>query len=125
MVTRALSALRGHRRARWWRSRGNHDNGAGPGRAAALGRRGRDHAARARRDQPDDHIITGVTAGGEPWRLAALPFVSQRYAVRALEMFELTAAEAQPTYADHIARLLPGWPRASPNRSTCSPRTSR
>jgi exonuclease SbcD len=36
----------------------------------------------------------------------ALPFLSQRYAIRALEMFELTEAQAQATYADHLARLL-------------------
>jgi exonuclease SbcD len=43
---------------------------------------------------------------GEPWRLAALPFISQRYAVRASEMFDLSAAEASATYADHVARLI-------------------
>lgn len=53
-----------------------------------------------------DHVISGRTADGEPWRLAALPFVSQRYAVRATEMFELTAADATATYADHVARLV-------------------
>ena len=35
--------------------------------------------------------------------MVALPFLSQRYAVRATEMFELTAAEANQTYADHVA----------------------
>jgi exonuclease SbcD len=54
----------------------------------------------------EDHLITGVTPGGEPWRLAALPFISQRYAVRASEMFDLSAAEASATYADHVARLI-------------------
>jgi exonuclease SbcD len=58
------------------------------------------------RDKPDDLILTGTTAGGERWRLAALPFLSQRYAIRAVEMYELTAAEASQTYADHIARLI-------------------
>ena len=38
--------------------------------------------------------------------MVALPFLSQRYAVRASEMFDLTDAEATQTYADHIARLL-------------------
>jgi DNA repair protein SbcD/Mre11 len=36
----------------------------------------------------------------------ALPSLSQRYAVRATEMFALTAAEASQTYADHVGRLL-------------------
>ncbi|HEV7713545.1 MAG TPA: exonuclease SbcCD subunit D C-terminal domain-containing protein, partial [Asanoa sp.] len=35
-----------------------------------------------------------------------LPFLSQRYAVRAIEMYDLTAAEATQTYADHLSRLL-------------------
>ena len=61
-------------------------------------------------------LIDGVTAGGERWRLVALPFLSQRYAIRAAEMYELTAAEASQTYADHIARLIaPAQPRASPS----------
>jgi exonuclease SbcD len=38
--------------------------------------------------------------------MAALPFVSQRFAVRASEMFELSSAEASATYADHVARLF-------------------
>jgi exonuclease SbcD len=38
--------------------------------------------------------------------VVALPFLSQRYAIRATEMFHLTAAEANQTYADHMARLI-------------------
>jgi exonuclease SbcD len=56
--------------------------------------------------KPADHLIAGTTTAGEAWRLAALPFVSQRYAVRASEMFELSAAETSATYADHVARLF-------------------
>jgi exonuclease SbcD len=56
--------------------------------------------------KPEDHLISGTTPAGEAWRLAALPFVSQRYAVRASEMFELSAAEASATYAEHVSRLL-------------------
>ncbi|MGH8791068.1 MAG: exonuclease SbcCD subunit D, partial [Stackebrandtia sp.] len=53
-----------------------------------------------------DHLISGRTADGEAWRCAALPFVSQRYAVRATELFELTAAETGQSYADHLRRLV-------------------
>jgi DNA repair protein SbcD/Mre11 len=85
---------------------GNHDNGPALDAlrpwadAAGIVLRGtvRDNAA--------EHVITGTTEGGESWRLVALPFLSQRYAVRATEMYELTAAEANQTYADHIGRLL-------------------
>ncbi|SDY45701.1 Exodeoxyribonuclease I subunit D [Micromonospora pattaloongensis] len=105
LVTRALSALRGTG-AQVVAIGGNHDNGPALdalrpwAEAAGITLRG------TVRDNPDEHLIEGVTAGGERWRLVALPFLSQRYAVRATEMYELTAAEATQTYADHVARLV-------------------
>jgi DNA repair protein SbcD/Mre11 len=105
LVTRALSALRGTG-AHVIAIGGNHDNGAALDAlrvwadAAGITLRG------TVRDRAADHVITGVTAGGEAWRVVALPFLSQRFAIRATEMFELTAAEANQTYADHIARLI-------------------
>jgi len=104
ILTRALSALRSTG-AEVVAIAGNHDNGAALhalrpwAQAAGVTLRGTFGAAA-------DHLITGVTAGGEAWRLVALPFLSQRYAVRAAEMFDLTAAEATQTYADLVARLL-------------------
>lgn len=104
IVTRALSALRSGG-ADVVAIAGNHDNGAALDAlrpwadAAGITLRGTVRS-------PADHLVSGVTAGGEAWRLVALPFLSQRYAVRAAEMFELTAAEATQTYADHLARLL-------------------
>ena len=104
VVTRALSALRGTGAA-VVAIGGNHDNGPALDAlrpwadAAGITLRGGIRAA-------EEHLIKGETTDGEPWRLIALPFVSQRYAVRASEMFELTAAEATQTYADHIGRLL-------------------
>ena len=85
---------------------GNHDNGAeldalrAWAEAAGVTLRG------TVRDRAADHIVTGTTAGGEAWRVVALPFLSQRYAIHATEMFALTAAEANQTYADHIGRLI-------------------
>jgi exonuclease SbcD len=105
IVTRALSALRSTG-ATVVAIGGNHDNGSALDAlrpwadAAGVTLRG------AVRDRPDDHLLCGETAGGEPWRLVALPFLSQRYAVRATELFDLTAAEANQTYADHVGRLL-------------------
>jgi exonuclease SbcD len=105
LVTRALSALRGTG-ASVVAIGGNHDNGAALdalrpwAEAAGVALRG------SVRDSAADHLIEGVTAAGEPWRLVALPFLSQRYAVRAVEMYELTAAEATQTYADHVGRLI-------------------
>jgi exonuclease SbcD len=105
IVTRALSALRATGAA-VVAIAGNHDNGAALdalrpwSEAAGITLRG------TVRDRAADHRIDGVTAGGEAWRLVALPFLSQRYAVRATEMFSLSAAEANQTYADHLNRLL-------------------
>jgi exonuclease SbcD len=105
IVTRALSALR-NTGAQVIAIGGNHDNGAALDAlrawadAAGISLRG------TVRERAADHIIEGVTAGGEKWRVVALPFLSQRFAIRATEMFELTAAEANQTYADHVGRLI-------------------
>lgn len=105
VVTRALTALRASG-AEVVAIGGNHDNGAALDAlrpwadAAGITLRGRVS------DRVKDHVITGSTKGGERWQCVALPFLSQRYAVRALEMFSLTEAEAQATYADHVSRLL-------------------
>ncbi|GAA0799995.1 exonuclease SbcCD subunit D [Spirilliplanes yamanashiensis] len=105
VVTRALTALQ-RTGAQVVAIGGNHDNGPALdalrpwAEAAGVTLRG------AVRDTPAEHVLTGTTRGGERWRLVALPFLSQRYAVRATEMYDLTAAEATQTYADHIARLI-------------------
>jgi exonuclease SbcD len=105
LVTRALSALR-NSGADVVAIAGNHDNGAALDAlrswadAAGITLRG------SVRDRPADHIVEGRTRGGEAWRMVALPFLSQRYAIRATEMFDLSAAEATQTYADHVGRLL-------------------
>ncbi|NJP33305.1 exonuclease SbcCD subunit D [Micromonospora thermarum] len=105
LVTRALTALR-RTGADVVAIGGNHDNGPALdalrpwAEAAGISLRG------GVRENPDEHVIDGTTAGGERWRLAALPFLSQRYAIRAVEMYELTAAEATQTYADHLGRIL-------------------
>ena len=96
LVTRALSALR-NTGADVVAIAGNHDNGAALdalrawAEAAGITLRG------SVRDRPADHIVTGRTRGGEAWRMVALPFLSQRYAIRATEMFDLSAAEATQT----------------------------
>ncbi len=105
VVTRALTALR-KTGAQVVAIGGNHDNGPALdalrpwAEAAGIVLRG------AVRDNPDELLVTGTTEGGERWQLVTLPFLSQRYAIRAAEMYELTAAEANQTYADHIARLI-------------------
>jgi len=103
IVVRALTALRRHSDA-VVAIAGNHDHGAEID-ALRPWADGAGITLRGTVGRAEDHLISGVTPGGEPWRLAALPFVSQRYAVRASEMFELSSAEASATYADHVARL--------------------
>jgi DNA repair protein SbcD/Mre11 len=104
LVVRALTALRRNAGAVIVIA-GNHDHGAEID-ALRPWADGAGITLRGTVGRVDDHVISGVTAGGEAWRVAALPFVSQRYAVRASEMFDLTAAEASATYADHVARLI-------------------
>ncbi|MGN9776579.1 exonuclease SbcCD subunit D [Micromonospora sp. H33] len=105
LVTRALTALR-RTGADVVAIGGNHDNGPALdalrpwAEAAGISLRG------GVRENPDEHVIDGTTAGGERWQVAALPFLSQRYAIRAVEMYELTAAEATQTYADHLGRII-------------------
>jgi DNA repair protein SbcD/Mre11 len=105
VVVRALTALR-DTGADVVAIAGNHDNGAqldalrSWAEAAGVTLRG------TVRDRPAEHIVTGRTGDGELWRLVALPFLSQRYAIRATEMFALSAAEATQTYADHVGRLI-------------------
>ena len=87
---------------------GNHDNAAQfealrPLAAAA----GISVLGRARR--PDGGgVIELTTAGGERVRVAALPFLSQRYVVRAAQLMAGNAAEHAGSYADRCRQLLDG-----------------
>ncbi|MEU4688068.1 exonuclease SbcCD subunit D [Actinoplanes sp. NPDC023714] len=106
LVTRALSALR-KTGARVVAIGGNHDNGAAldalrPWADAA----GIELRGSYPKEGLKDLLIEGTTASGERWRLVAMPFLSQRYAIRAAEMYDLSAAEANQTYADLVARLI-------------------
>ncbi|MEV6931738.1 exonuclease SbcCD subunit D [Dactylosporangium sp. NPDC051485] len=111
IVTRGLSALR-KTGADVVVIGGNHDNG----RALDALRPWADAAGitiRGAIGKPEEHLLSGTTRDGEQWRLVALPFLSQRYAVRASEMFDLSAAEITQSYAgyvgDLIARLAQGF----------------
>ncbi|GAA2584011.1 exonuclease SbcCD subunit D [Dactylosporangium fulvum] len=104
IVTRGLSALR-RTGAEVVVIGGNHDNGP----ALDALRPWADAAGitvRGAVGRPEEHLVTGTTKGGEEWRLVALPFVSQRYALRASEMFDLSAAEAVQSYASAIGQLI-------------------
>ena len=77
IVVRALSALRRHASAVVVIA-GNHDHGA---EIDAL-RPWADEAGitlRGSVGKAEDHLVSGVTEGGEAWRMAALPFVSAAF----------------------------------------------
>ncbi|WP_432836565.1 exonuclease SbcCD subunit D [Dactylosporangium sp. CA-092794] len=104
IVTRGLSAL--HKSgAEVVVIGGNHDNG----KALDALRPWADAAGitiRGAVGRPEEHLLSGTTRDGEPWRLVALPFLSQRYAVRASELFELSAAEVTQSYAHYVGELI-------------------
>lgn len=57
--------------------------------------------------RPDDGGVLSFTArSGEPVRLAALPFLSHRYAVRAAEVLAGTPDEHNRAYAERVSALL-------------------
>jgi DNA repair protein SbcD/Mre11 len=57
--------------------------------------------------RPDEGgVLAFVARSGEPVRLAALPFLSHRYAVRAAETLSGTPDEYNRRYADRVAELL-------------------
>ena len=105
LVLRAVLALRQDRRDVMVLA-GNHDN---PHLLdvyrPVLGELGIHMLGTFRR--PDDGGVLAFTArSGEPVRLAALPFLSHRYAVRAAEALSGTPDEHNRQYAAKIAELL-------------------
>ncbi|MFC4055058.1 exonuclease SbcCD subunit D [Actinomadura syzygii] len=56
--------------------------------------------------RPDDGgVLSWTSRSGEPVRLAAMPFLSQRYVVRAIEALTGTPDQHNRDYADRFARL--------------------
>jgi len=105
IVTRALSALRGTG-AEVVAIGGNHDNGPALdalrpwAEAAGITLRG------AVTNKASEHTIAGRTATGEEWRLLALPFLSQRYAVRAAELVANRTAEHTSAYDQQLREIV-------------------
>ncbi|HVW32316.1 MAG TPA: exonuclease SbcCD subunit D [Acidimicrobiia bacterium] len=87
---------------------GNHDNAAQFEAVRPLaGAAGISVLGRVRR--PDDGgVIELTTGGGERVRVAALPFLSQRYVVRAAQLMSDNAAQLAGSYADRCRLLLDG-----------------
>jgi exonuclease SbcD len=51
-------------------------------------------------------LVALTTEAGTPVRIGLLPFVSQRYAVRARDLFDLTAGEAATEYAHTVRQMI-------------------
>jgi exonuclease SbcD len=91
---------------------GNHDNQAALDAwsplAAAAGIRLLGHATR-----PElGGVVELLAADGTPAVFALVPFVSQRYAVRAEQLLELDAAQASGVYAERMRLLIKDLCRA-------------
>jgi exonuclease SbcD len=85
---------------------GNHDNERRLQAVEPLLRRGR-IITRARFAKPDEGgLLRLTTASGEPVVIAVLPFLSQRYVVRADELMSGGAPEHAVAYAERVRRLL-------------------
>jgi exonuclease SbcD len=54
----------------------------------------------------DGGVVTGVTAAGEPWRVATIPFLSQRWIVRAADLLDRDADQHAGQYAARMARIV-------------------
>jgi exonuclease SbcD len=84
---------------------GNHDN---PGRFEAIrplmGEIGITVAGHVRR--PEDGGVVELHAGGQPVQVALLPFVSQRYSVRAAELMANDLAENVGRYAERVRGIV-------------------
>lgn len=84
---------------------GNHDN---PGRFEAIrplmGEIGITVAGHVRR--PEDGGVVELRAGGQPVQIALLPFVSQRYSVRAAELMANDLADNVGRYAERVRGII-------------------
>jgi exonuclease SbcD len=54
----------------------------------------------------DGGVLSGVARGGDPWQLAVVPFLSQRWVVRAADLLALDADVHGGAYAARVARII-------------------
>lgn len=87
---------------------GNHDNERRLAAVAPLLGLGRIVTRATFLPAADGGVVTGTARTGEPWRVAAVPFLSQRWVVRAADLLDpqRDAAEHRGAYADRVARLV-------------------
>jgi len=87
---------------------GNHDNERRLAAISPLLGLGRIVTRSSFLPAADGGVITGMTADGERWRVATVPFLSQRWVVRAADLLDpgSDAADHGGTYRDRVARLV-------------------
>jgi exonuclease SbcD len=54
----------------------------------------------------DGGVVAGATSAGEPWRVATVPFLSQRWVVRAADLLQLDGDQHAGQYAARVARIV-------------------
>jgi exonuclease SbcD len=90
---------------------GNHDNPRRWGAIAPLLTRSDVHAAATVRRPDDGGVIELRTRGGEIARVALLPFLSQRFVIKAEQLMALEAGQHVSHYADRCKLIISAMAR--------------
>lgn len=85
---------------------GNHDNERRLQAVAPLLGLGRIVTRASFATADDGGVVAGETSAGEPWRVATVPFLSQRWVVRAADLLHLDADQHNGQYAARVARIV-------------------
>jgi exonuclease SbcD len=85
---------------------GNHDNARRWGAITPLLARSDVHAAAQVRRPEDGGVLELITRGGEPARIALLPFLSQRSIIRAQHLMDHDAGANTSAYAERVTSVI-------------------
>ena len=87
---------------------GNHDNARRLQAVAPVLEMGRITTRATFADAASGGVVCGTTTGGELWRVACVPFLSQRWVVRSADLLaeEADASVHRGSYAARVARLI-------------------
>ena len=85
---------------------GNHDNERRLQAVAPLLGLGRIVTRASFATAADGGVVAGETSAGETWRVATVPFLSQRWVVRAADLLHLDADQHNGQYAARVARIV-------------------
>jgi len=85
---------------------GNHDNERRLQAVAPLLALGRVVTRASFASAGEGGVVRGVSRAGEPWQLAVVPFLSQRFVVRAADLLSGEAADHTGTYGERVGRIV-------------------